>query len=168
MNQKANIKQIEKLIDELQDGLFSFAFFRLGDEKEAEDVVQEVFIRYFKENQKKLIAYPKAWLYKSLHRLCIDHVRKRPPTKLVSLEVINNKEDENHQELYHEYLRIEQLLAPLPDEQATIVKMHFTDDLTFSEISDILGISRDTVKSRYRYAMEKLRKNMKKDNDYQT
>ena len=87
---------------------------------------------------------------------------------MLSLEAINEQEDENHQELYREYLRIEQLLAPLPEKQAAIVKMHFTDDLTFSEISDILGISRDTVKSRYRYAMEKLRKNMKKDNNYQT
>ena len=168
MNQKANIQQIEKLIDELQDGLFSFAFFRLGDEKEAEDVVQDVFIRYFKEHEKKHIAYPKAWLYKSLHRLCIDHVRKRPSTRMVPLETVKEKEDENQQELYREYNRIEQLLAPLPEEQATIVKMHFTDDLTFNEISNILGISRDTVKSRYRYAIQKLQKSMKKDNDYQS
>lgn len=45
MNHSANIQQLEKLIDELQDSLFSFAFFRLGDEKESEDMVQEAFIR---------------------------------------------------------------------------------------------------------------------------
>ena len=86
--------------------------------------------------------------------------------KTVPLEAISNMEDETHQYLYREYMRIEQLLKPLPEEQATIVKMHFTDDLTFSEIADILGISRDTVKSRYRYAMNKLQKEINNNNDY--
>lgn len=167
MNHSANIQQLEKLIDELQDSLFSFAFFRLGDEKESEDMVQEAFIRYYRENETNKIVYAKAWLYKTLHRLCVDHIRKRSPMKVVPLEAISNMEDETHQHLYREYMRIEQLLKPLPEEQATIVKMHFTDDLTFSEIADILGISRDTVKSRYRYAMNKLQKEIKNNNDYQ-
>ena len=61
-------------------------------------------------------------------------------------------------ELYEEYLRLEQLLAPLPAEQAEVVRLHFTDDLSMAEIAEVLGLKRDTVKSRYRYAMEKLRK----------
>ena len=113
-------------------------------------MVQEAFIRYYRENETNKIVYAKAWLYKTLHRLCVDHIRKRSPMKTVPLEAISNLEDETHQHLYREYMRIEQLLKHLPEEQATIVKMHFTDDLTFSEIADILGISRDTVKSRYR------------------
>ena len=160
MNHNANIQQLEKLIDELQDSLFSFAFFRLGDEKESEDMVQEAFIRYYRENETNKIVYAKAWLYKTLHRLCVDHIRKRSPMKTVPLEAISNLEDETHQHLYREYMRIEQLLKPLPEEQATIVKMHFTDDLSMSEIAEILCLPRDTVKSRYRYAMEKLRKIM--------
>lgn len=164
MNKDKSIQQLEKLIDELQDNLFSFAFFRLGDEKEAEDMVQETFIRYYRESQKTHIVNDKAWLYKVLHRLCINH--QRSPMKTVSLKAIENREDDTHQELFREYIRIEQLLAPLPEEQATIVKMHFTDELTFSEIADILGISRDTVKSRYRYAMDKLQKTMKKKTNF--
>ena len=39
-----------------------------------------------------------------------------------------------------------------------MVRLHFTDDLSMTEIAEVLGLSRDTVKSRYRYAMEKLRK----------
>ena len=166
MNKDESIQRLEKLIDELQDSLYSFAFFRLGDEKESEDMVQEVFIRYYREEQKTHIVNAKAWLYKALHRLCVDHIRKRSPMKMVPIEVINEQEDESHHVLYREYLRIEQFLKPLPEEQATIVKMHFTDELSFGEIAEILGISRDTVKSRYRYAMEKLQKRMKKDNDF--
>ena len=110
MNHSANIQQLEKLIDELQDSLFSFAFFRLGDEKESEDMVQEAFIRYYRENETNKIVYAKAWLYKTLHRLCVDHIRKRSPMKTVPLEAISNMEDETHQHLYREYMRIEQLL----------------------------------------------------------
>ena len=60
--------------------------------------------------------------------------------------------------LHEEYRRLEDLLAPLPDDQASVIRLHFTDDLSLSEIADILNISRDTVKSRYRYAMQKLRR----------
>ena len=63
-------------------------------------------------------------------------------------------------ELFKENLRLEDLLAPLPDEQAEVVRLHFTDDLSMAEIAEILDISRDTVKSRYRYAMAKLRNNL--------
>ena len=57
-----------------------------------------------------------------------------------------------------EFRRIEKLLERLPEEQATVVKMRFTDDLSFVEIAAILGLSDNTVKSRYRYAIAKLRK----------
>ena len=46
MNKGTDIKQLEQLIDEWQDSLYSLAFFRLGDEGAAQDVVQEAFIRY--------------------------------------------------------------------------------------------------------------------------
>lgn len=160
MRKDTNIRQLEKLIDEWQDSLYSFAFFRLGDEGAAQDVVQEAFIRYYRESQRTVIEKPKAWLYRTTMNLAIDHLRRRPPIRAVSLSAALQLEDESQRELYREYQRIEELLAPLPDEQATVVRMHFTDDLSMAEIAEILNLPRDTVKSRYRYAMEKLKQRL--------
>ena len=60
-----------------------------------------------------------------------------------------------------EYLRIEEMLSILPDNQATIVRMHFADDLSFVDIAAILGLSPNTIKSRFRYAISKLRTHFK-------
>ena len=45
MNNSTDISHLEQLIDEWQDSLYALAFFRIGDEGAAQDVVQEAFIR---------------------------------------------------------------------------------------------------------------------------
>lgn len=146
------------MIDEWQDSLYSFAFYRLGDEGAAQDVVQEAFIRYYRECQRTEIKNPKAWLYRTTLNLATDHLRRRPPIRAVPLTAVADQMTDPPDELQDDYRRLEELLAPLPEEQATVVRLHFTDDLSMAEIAEILNISRDTAKSRYRYAMQKLKK----------
>ena len=85
MSKSAEISHLEQLIDEWQDRLYSLAFFRLGDEGAAQDVVQEAFIRYHRERQRKVIANEKAWLYRTTLNLAIDYLRHRPPIRAVPL-----------------------------------------------------------------------------------
>ena len=73
----------------------------------------------------------------------------------------NNKFLTDADENMREYLRIEEMLSILPDNQATIVRMHFADDLSFVDIAAILGLSPNTIKSRFRYAISKLRTHFK-------
>ncbi len=160
MNNSTDISHLEQLIDEWRDSLYALAFFRIGDEGAAQDVVQEAFIRYYREQQRTTIVNAKAWLYRTTLNLAIDHLRRRPPIRAVPLAAALGKADDEQHALYEEFLRLEQLLAPLPADQAAVVRLHFTDDLSMSEIAEILCLPRDTVKSRYRYAMEKLRKIM--------
>ena len=160
MNNSTDISHLEQLIDEWQDSLYALAFFRIGDEGAAQDVVQEAFIRYYREQQLTTIANAKAWLYRTTLNLAIDHLRRRPLIRAVPLAAALGKADDEQHALHEEFLRLEQLLAPLPSDQAAVVRLHFTDDLSMSEIAEILCLPRDTVKSRYRYAMEKLRKIM--------
>lgn len=49
----------------------------------------------------------------------------------------------------------------LPEEQREVVVLKIFEEMTFEEISQLMRISQNTVASRYRYAIEKLRKNMK-------
>lgn len=158
MNKGTDIRQLERIIDEWQDSLYSLAFFRLGDEGAAQDIVQEAFIRFYRESRQSEIQNAKAWLYRTTLNLATDHLRRRSSIRAVPLSAALDREDESQRLLYGEYRRIEELLAPLPDEQAEVVRLHFTDDLSMAEIADILNLPRDTVKSRYRYAMEKLRR----------
>ncbi len=51
-------------------------------------------------------------------------------------------------------------LEALPNEQRQVMVLHIWGELTFSQISDLLGLSSNTVASRYRYALAKLRDSM--------
>lgn len=51
-------------------------------------------------------------------------------------------------------------LSSLPDDQREVTVLHIWGELTFSQISELLGVSSNTVASRYRYALGKLRDSM--------
>ena len=59
-----------------------------------------------------------------------------------------------------EYLRITALARTLPPEQREVLYMKCIDGLKFREISDILDIPEATVKSRYRYAIQAIQKQL--------
>ncbi|MGC3979013.1 MAG: sigma-70 family RNA polymerase sigma factor [Paludibacteraceae bacterium] len=153
------MRQLERIIDKHQQQLFSFAFFRVGSYAVAQDIVQEVFIKFY-ENSRRLSAADnvKAYLLKSISNACTDHVRKYGKFQFVDIELLQNElTDEDEKQCYSELLRIEDILSDLPAEQAEILRLKFVDSLNFVEIAELLNINVNTIKSRYKYAIEKLR-----------
>jgi len=153
------MRQLERIIDEHQQQLFSFAFFRVGSYEVAQDIVQDVFIKLY-ENIQHLSAANnvKAYLLKTISNACTDYIRKNGKIQFVDVEnVANELTDEDEKRCLSEFLRIDDILNNLPAEQAEILRLKFVDSLNFVEISELLDINVNTVKSRYKYAIEKLR-----------
>ena len=164
------MRQLERIIDEHQQQLFSFAFFRVGPYEVAQDIVQEVFIRFY-ENSRHLSAANnvKAYLLKTISNACTDYLRKNSKIQYVAIEQLENElTDEEEKRCLSEFLRIDDILSDLPVEQAEILRFKFVDSLNFVEISGILKVNVNTIKSRYKYAIEKLRNfNLLKVNQYE-
>ena len=153
------MRQLERIIDEHQQQLFSFAFFRVGSYEVAQDIVQDVFIKLY-ENIQHLSAANnvKAYLLKTISNACTDYIRKNGKIQFVDVEnVANELTDEDEKRCLSEFLRIDDILNNLPAEQAEILRLKFVDSLNFVEISELLDVNVNTVKSRYKYAIEKLR-----------
>ena len=151
-------QQLERIIDEHQQLLFSFAFFRVGSYEVAQDIVQDVFIKFY-ENSRHLSAASnvKAYLLKTVSNACIDYFRKYGKIQFVDIEYLENElTDEDEKLCLSEFFRIDDILSNLPLEQAEILRLKFVDSLNFVEISELLDINVNTVKSRYKYAIEKL------------
>lgn len=55
---------------------------------------------------------------------------------------------------------VRRILKSLPQSQYEVVILKHWEDLTFAEIAEALGLSQNTVASRYRYAMEKLQRSL--------
>ncbi len=129
---------------------------------DAEDVLQEAFVRFWK-HQKDLEGSTEALLVTSIRRTAIDLGRSRSRRinrettsyemneKSVSPEFNNN--DEN--------AILDAAIQKLPREQREVLAMKIWGELTFDEIATELEISQNTAASRYRYALEALRRILK-------
>ncbi|MDR1516911.1 MAG: sigma-70 family RNA polymerase sigma factor [Dysgonamonadaceae bacterium] len=130
------IKELERIIDQRQDALFSFAFFRVGSYEVAQDIVQDVFMRFYEDMRRVSAAQNvKIYLYKTIANACTDDNRKFGKIQFVDIErLADTLIDETEKSCLAEYVRIEDLLKPLPCEQAEILRLKFVDNLNFVEI----------------------------------
>lgn len=151
---------LEAIIDRRQDDLFRFAYFRLGSRADAEDAVQEVFLKLFSsECDLTKVRDAERYLLKAIANRCADYHRRqrKAPLPLEKAPQQSAEQSANGDEMLREYERIYGLLAGLPPRQAEVIRMKTSDNLTFRQIAEITGTSEATVKSRFRYGIGKLR-----------
>lgn len=158
------ISQLEFLIDAYQDKLVHHALFRLGNRKDAEDIVQEVFIQIFNAlKQGKIILNPQAYAFRMVSNSCIDQLRSKSRNTQIPFDHIRESDiglsenKENEMIRQEEFKRINALLDSIPGEQAEIVRFRFVDGLSFQHIADILELPLTTVKSRFSYGIIKIK-----------
>ena len=141
--------------------LLTVAAAILGDLASAEDVVHDVFVTLVKSPDKvDLDGSLRHFLAVCVANRARDRLRAR--RDIVSVDEIEFHVPEGQQPeviaAEQEQLRLAWSgLAHLPEEQREAVVLHLVAGLRFRQIAETLGISINTVQSRYRYAVEKLR-----------
>lgn len=157
------IAELERIVAERQNWLFRFAYMRIGNREDAEDVVQEVLLGVFRRLQEKTkIGSVDQYLIRSISNACTDYFRRKP-MKIVSLDKAEHiSVNESDRQIHEEYMRINKLLDSVPEEQAEIVRLKCYDELTFKQIAELLDIPEPTAKSRYRYAIMHIQQMIKK------
>jgi len=156
---------IADTIEKEKRQLFCYACYRLGDANEAEDILQDLFVILCAtpgviENTKNL----KSYIFRSLSNKCNTLLRNRQKLQIVDIDSkeVSEKEDSQPTNFEQEYTLINRLLNTIPQEQSEVIRLHIHGEKTFKEIADILEIPESSVKSRYRYGIEKLRREIKK------
>ncbi len=104
------------------------------------------------------------WLYQIAHNRVTDHWRAkqhRPTAPDDAAELAERVPDPDTPErtlsAFEERRRLQRALEELPDDQREVVLLRLEQELSLEEIGEITGVGRETVKSRLRYAMDKLR-----------
>ncbi|MEM6763476.1 MAG: RNA polymerase sigma factor [Bacteroidota bacterium] len=130
------------------------------DEMEAEDVVQEAFVRAFKNIKSfKGDATFGAWLKRIVINTAINHLKKRK-AEFVQLE---DQGTDFIEEVYEEVdygvnvERVKEAITFLPNGYRMVLSLYLLEGYDHGEISRILGISEATSKSQYSRARKKLR-----------
>ena len=158
----------QKLIAEAMEAekrkLFCYACYRLGNAEEAKDILQDLFITLYEtpgvaESTNNL----KSYIFRSLSNKCNALLQKRQQLQIVNIESKEASEQEEYQpaNFEQEFKLINRLLETIPQEQSEVIRLHIHGEKTFKEIGDILQIPEASVKSRYRYGIEKLRREIK-------
>ena len=161
MNIKNKNAEVERLIAAERPRLLQYACYRLGSVADAEDAVQDTLESLHQRMQEDfVVSNLSAYLYRSLSNRCVSSQRQSGRVQLVPLDGRADLADAESEDYEQEYRRISQLLGAIPDEQAEVIRLRYYGDKTFKEIAQILGEPLTTVKSRFVYGLEKIRRGM--------
>lgn len=147
--------------------LYSFVFKILKSDSEAEDIVQEVFVKIWESREKlsdhKLL---NSYLFTIAYNHSIDLIRKRIHNNkylehLKNAAILQESVSEITDLEYNELSsQVEGLIHQLPERQREVYLLHREEGLTYPEIAEKLGISKNTVENHMVKALKYLRENM--------
>jgi RNA polymerase sigma-70 factor (ECF subfamily) len=162
----------ETLVDLYQDKMYYLALRMLGNAQEAEDVVQETFLRVYMNLDRYDEAHKfSTWIYRIANNLCIDRLRRRKPTLSLDFEdengettgsgyaVLSGDEDRPEEQMILSELQstVRDAIDKLPDKYKSVVILRYLHDLSLQEIGEVLDLPVTTVKTRVHRAREALR-----------
>jgi RNA polymerase sigma-70 factor (ECF subfamily) len=155
-----SIVEFDALIEAMQHRLVQFAFCRLHSLEDAEDVVQEVFVRAYRDRARHQgVDNAAPYLYRMVSNRCTDLLRKRKYAAGPLEDLAREPAAETAVGRDSQRQRwIEGLLTRLPSRQAEVIRLRVYGELPFDAVAQSLGCSVPTVKSRFRYGIQKLRK----------
>ena len=176
--QKGDARAFEVLLTRHRRPIYNFILRFVGDRAASEDVLQETFLRVIKgadtwERQAKFTT----WLYTIARNLCVDASRRGKHRKAASLDAPMSRDADDsrtlldvtadksvsvdRQAIGNELgVKMQAAIAKLSEEQREVFLMREFHDMQFKEIAVVVGCPENTVKSRMRYALEKLREEL--------
>ena len=157
--------QVEAVFTAELQSLYRYACYRLGGREVAQDVIQELYLKLHKQGLGR-VKNARCYLYRALSNSCTQLMRERRRIEYVDVTSLRDlkTDDIAPSDFEQEQALIARLLATLPDEQSEVIRLHLHGECTFAEIAEISDIPLPTVKSRYRYGIEHLRKELQKQN----
>ena len=166
---------LNKIVDRYYGDIYRFCLYLTADEAESYDITQEVFLRFMKYMSSYTHRNLKGYLLIIARNLCRDYFSRRDRENemrmsdsdpaLLPEDIYGEPGGAGNPELDHTELRylFQGILSQLPAEQREVIALRFGEELKFREIAKVLGCSQSTVKSRYRLAITRLRKEMTDD-----
>jgi len=150
----------KECFSQLAPGLVLFARQWVQSRADAEDIVQEAFVRFWRRQHS---IQNRGLLFATVRSISLDLLRRdaRRARREATAVLEGEQTVEPHFAGDDESQRtLADAVDRLPNEQREVVVMKIWNELTFQEIGTALGISQNTAASRYRYALTSLKKNL--------
>ena len=171
-----DVRAFQRLVARHEKPVWNFIRRFVADAATAEDLLQEVFLRVVKSaDEWRGAAKFSTWLYTIARNLTVDQARRQVHRNAASLDAERSIGSGESTTTLHDRIastdrradqiasdretkrRIDEAVAALPPDQREVFLMREVMEMPFAEIAAAVGASEPTVKSRMRYALEKLR-----------
>ncbi|MED5456900.1 MAG: sigma-70 family RNA polymerase sigma factor [Verrucomicrobiota bacterium] len=153
--------------------LTKYAVSILGDLEQARDVVQDTFLKLYKQDPEKVRQKVKSWLFTVCRNHCYDLIKRNRRTSNLEedeISYIASSEDnpfqvisflEGREEIDEKIKILYSLIEELPSRQREVMRLKFQANLSYKEIAETIGISTSNVGFVMHSALKKLREDMK-------
>ena len=156
--------QLADLVDRERPRLRSFIRRRVPDPRDAEDILQDVFSALVEANRLLMpIDHVTAWLFRVARNRITDLFRARTP-ELLDVQDLLPSPDAGPEEEYARAVlleALEQAIADLPADQRDVFIGHEVEGRSFKEMAAATGVGVNTLLSRKRYAVLRLRERLR-------
>lgn len=171
---KGDQRAFAEIVELYKDKLYHLAYRMTGNRQEAEDIVQETFLRVYKNLERYDVNQKfSTWIYRIATNLCIDRLRKRKAVYSLDAESSDhegldgyammpsdNRTPESELLLSETQWLIQEAIATLPVKYKSVMILRYMQDLSLQEISDVLDMPVTTIKTRVHRGREFLRKKL--------
>ena len=165
----SRVTDLEAIYDQYGRSLYRYAFALTGSSDDAEDAVQEVFLRLARERKTlRKVKNIRAYLFASARNAAYSALRSRRRRAELHESVLSSAAaglSARTNDFSTESAELRNAFAQLPPEQRETLVLKIYDGMTLKEIARIIGASAGTVASRYRYGIARLRQALEDDND---
>ncbi|MEM9363067.1 MAG: RNA polymerase sigma-70 factor [Bacteroidota bacterium] len=168
MSRKPNSVCDKRVFNELFDlnseSLRNYLYYQCGDLQQAEDLVQDAFIKLWNNCKKVLFEKAKGFLFAVAKNAFYNQVEHQKVVLKYAQQTQkkSNIETPEFQMEENEFMaQLQEAIAQLPEGQREVFLMNRLDNKTYKEIAELLGVSQKAVEKRMHKALVKLRKTVK-------
>jgi RNA polymerase sigma-70 factor, ECF subfamily len=168
-NNQNNLESVfTKAYDEYSDPLYRFIYYKISDKEAAKDILQQLFMKVWDYMQAgNQIKEMKPVLYKVASNLVMDFYRKKKTISMDDMiedgfDVVDTRSDSS---LKSETNLLIKSIGRLDERYKDVLMMRYVEELSISEIAEVMGESKNNVSVRINRAIKLLKKNLDNKND---
>ena len=162
---RGEVEGFNLLVKNYKIRLFSLLYRLVGNREEAEDILQETFLRVYRQKESYDFNYSfSTWIYTIALNLCRNLYKRKKKVRFLGMDSLVNHPDpnsENHGNRNRLSLILERAISSLPFKYRTVFLLRDVDQLSYEEVASTLSLPLGTVKSRVNRARRILQKKLK-------
>ena len=147
-------------IEQQYDKIYRYCYFRLYDKQLAQDITQEAFLRFFRQDLNLDSSRELPYLYTIAKNLCADNFRKK---KVCGLKAKDCETSYDPTDDWISSLALKSAVLKLPQKEQELIFLRYVNEVSITAICKITGFSRFVIYRKLQKILKRLKDELKKE-----